>query len=1014
MTTASQPCFTDTIRHEFITGSGITPSLFKAALTFTEDTGRWEVHQLLDWKIKPNWQTRKPHDFGVFAGLHQETGELWQGKPEHFPGFIDGKYLGPKQGATAYLPPLPEPVREQLGLPLDGNAWEAIAADPTLPIVLTEGGKKGLCGLSHGYATIAGFGVNAFSRKGEGKLLPELLPFVHPQRQWRIAFDEDFKHKTRYKVRQATIQVARLLINAGVPAANISIAQWLPSQGKGLDDLAVQSGGAALHHVLAQAVPFTKWKRGGLDAFIKGEHPELFGLTHSPVATLNDRYVPTLGLPANGGILAISSPMGTGKTEAMRGLITQARAIDGECLVELIGYRNSLGKQSAQRLKLDHIHDLQGSGFAQTFIDTTERLAYCLDSLHRRHQAIMAAIQQGQRVLLLLDEVDAVLKHLFLGSTLGKRRGEIALMLCELLTAVANNGGWIVAGEADLQSLPLNFLEQITGQSVQLIVNQWQGEPWQIEAPMPTNQQGNPSTALMGHAAQRRVLEMLKRGERVAVASDSQRWGEVLERLAITGNYQVRRLDGHTSEEPWAHQLMQAPDAFLAEDQPQLFIYSPTAESGLSITGHHFDQMVVYGSHLEHRAIAQLMGRIRCNLPRVVYCREFSLSDESGRAMNPKALLKDWHLNARYSAMTAQLGNHQPNLELEGIAKTLHKFAALYQCRSNHSQAQLRKALLSSLTAQGHTITHTTEAPLSEVFRESINAIRDDLQIEDAEQRASADISEMSSSKAHSILNSSASQRSDRIKAEKRLLLDAYPGLPVDDADFVLSNLVEARGRGLRQHTLLFLAQHPQVAQAMDRLTWSSQLNSKLIWLPSVKRQSVKTMLIEQSGMLELLKLERYHETSPEVEKVKDFAIRYQSDIKRVMGLWCAEHHTGIQIVNKLAKRLGMKAAILEKVGPRGAQVKIWHWSNREDCDRDAIFAALTERWSDILEAAELEPFEPVASISESKNSLTETETTAPPLSPHTPVLGRSRGSHSEQKGKIYSLKPSPPAHQAM
>lgn len=970
------PSFRHSISAEFITGSAIAPSLFESAIAFTEDTGRWEVHQLLGWEVSTNWQTRKPHNFGVFAGLYQETGELWQGKPEHFPDWLDGKYLGPKQGARAYLPPVSAPIRELLELPLEGSAWEAIAADPTIPIVLTEGGKKGLCGLSNGYAAIAGFGVDAFSRKGEGQLLSELLPFVNPQRRWRIAFDEDFKPKTRLKVRQATARVAQLLIDAGVPAENISVAQWLPSQGKGLDDLVVQSGTAALHDAIAQAVPFTEWKRGGFDAFLQGKYPELFGLTHDPIATLEQRYLPALGLPSNGGILAISSPMGTGKTEAMQGLIKQARAIDGECLVELIGYRNSLGKQSAQRLKLDHIHDLQGDSYAQTFVDSASGLAYCLDSLHRRFKAVLAALDRGQRVLLLLDEVDAVLKHLFLGSTLGQRRGEIALMLCELLQAIASGGGWIVAGEADLQSLPLNFLEHITGQPVQLIINQWQGQPWQIEAPMPINQKGQPSAALMGKAAQRRVLEILERGERVAVASDSQRWGEVLDRLAIERGYSVRRLDGQTSEEPWAHQLMQAPDAFLSEDKPQLFIYSPTAESGLSITGSHFDQMVVYGSHLEHRAIAQLMGRIRSNIPRVVYCREFSLSDESGRAMDPKALLKDWELNARYSSMMAQLGDQSPELELDGIEATLHEFAALYQCRSNYSQAQLRKSLLASLEAQGHSIRYSTELPLSELFRDSISAIQDDLKIEAAEQRAAADISDMSITKAHSILSGSASQRDDRIKAEKRLLLENYPGLPVDDADFILNNIIEGQGRGLRQHTALFLAQNPKVAQVMDRLSWASQIESKIIWLPSIKHEAPKAKLIELSGLLELLELPTYQETSAAVQRVKSFALSYQADIKRLLGLWCTEHHTGIQIVNKLAKRLGMKPAILEKIGPRGAQVKVWHWSNREDSDRSAIFAALTERWSDVLESSELEAFKPVASISDRRQSLTEIEAT--------------------------------------
>ncbi|NJR70003.1 MAG: hypothetical protein HC771_16170 [Synechococcales cyanobacterium CRU_2_2] len=263
----------------------------------------------------------------------------------------------------------------------------------------------------------------------------------------------------------------------------------------------VQSGAAALHERSPKPTSYPIWKRGGFNAYLQGKYPEIFALSHKPSIELNQRYLPVLELPTGGGLMAISSPMGTGKTEVLKALIAQARAIDSGCLVELIGYRNSLGKQSAQRLGIDHIHDLQGSSYAQTYINSSSGLAYCLDSLHRRIGAIQKAIAQGRRVLLLLDEIDALMKHLFLGSTLGKRRGDIALMLCELLKAVIDGGGWIVAGEADLLSLPIQFLEQVTGQLAQVTVNRWVGAPWQIEAPIPLNAKMEPSPALMGKAA---------------------------------------------------------------------------------------------------------------------------------------------------------------------------------------------------------------------------------------------------------------------------------------------------------------------------------------------------------------------------------------------------------------------------------------------------------------------------------------------------------------------------------
>jgi hypothetical protein len=975
--------FEDAFRAECIQGSAIHPGLFDAAVQFTEEKRGGEIHGLLNWHYS-RFGHQVPHAFGSLAGFYQESGELWQGKPEKMPSGFGGKCLSPKGGGSkAFLPPIPASIRELLGIGLDGPAWDAIAADPSIPIALSEGGKKALCALSHGIAAIAGFGVDAFARKGENQLLPELLPFCHPERRWVIAFDEDTKRSTRRRVRRATARLGRYLVDAGVPPENISIAEWEPAQGKGLDDLVVQSGAVALHQAIAQATPYPAWKRGGWDAYLRGEYPEIFGLIHEPAITLNQRYLTALQLPQAGGILAVSSAMGTGKTEIMQGLIKQAKAIDGECLVELIGYRNSLGKQSAQRLGIAHIHDLQGETSAQLFIDSAQGLGYCLDSLHRRIERVLKAITNGRRVLVLLDEIDAVLKHLFLGRTLGNRRGEIMMMLCELLQAVSNGGGWIVAGEADLTSLPIAFLEAITGQVAQVVVNSYQGNPWQVEAPIPSNAKGEPSPALMGKAAAARILSELEQGRRVAIPTDSAQWGRMLERMAIARGYRVMRLDGETSEEKWAHDFMQDPDSYLSQECPPLLIYTPTAESGLSITGNHFDLMIAYASHLEHRAIMQLMGRIRASIPRVIYCREFSLSDESGQGTDPAALLKDWQINAKYSAMAAKLGDAAPSLDMDGVELLLHEFAAKYQARINGSQAQLRASLLAAMQAQGHHITQPQELPLDEGFKDELKAIREDMAIERAETYAAADSTgyldsqgkriEIDAAKARRILGGTGATQAARVSAQKCLTLDAYPGLPVDDAGFVGRCITESRGRGLAAHTSLFLAQNPTVAQAIDRLCWEEQAANQILWLPSIKREAPKALLIEQSGILELFKLPEYREGSPEVQRVRSFAIAYQRDIKRVLGLWCAENHTGIQIVNKLAKKLGMAPQMVKRCGSRGEQEKIWGWSDESSGDRAAIHASLAERWADLL--AEITP---VASISDSKSPLTEIESTDP------------------------------------
>lgn len=82
--------------------------------------------------------------------------------------------------------------------------------------------------------------------------------------------------------------------------------------------------------------------------------------------------------------------------------------------------------------------------------------------------------------------------------------------------------------------------------------------------------------------------------------------------------------------------------------------------------------------------------------------------------------------------------------------------------------------------------------------------------------------------------------------------------------------------------------------------------------------------LLARSGILDVVALDEYQESALAVQRVKAFAIANREEIWRLLGLSCNEGDTGIQIVNKLAKRLGYKAEIVRRVGERGAQKKLW------------------------------------------------------------------------------------------
>jgi hypothetical protein len=69
-------------------------------------------------------------------------------------------------GARAYLPPVPPAIRQRISerygidVPLEGSFWDWFAQHPEIPFIVTEGGKKGLAGLSQGFVTLALYGCH--------------------------------------------------------------------------------------------------------------------------------------------------------------------------------------------------------------------------------------------------------------------------------------------------------------------------------------------------------------------------------------------------------------------------------------------------------------------------------------------------------------------------------------------------------------------------------------------------------------------------------------------------------------------------------------------------------------------------------------------------------------------------------------------------------------------------------------------------------------------------------------
>jgi len=180
----------------------------------------------------------------------------WLAKPEQM-GFVKRKpirYTQPSHtGPQVYLCPLMQ--------------WEEVAADPRVPIVITEGEAKAIAGAMLGFRVLALGGVYSFSTPG-GELLPALAAFKWEARHVYVAFDSD----------AAT--------NPNVVAAEARL----------VDELQRKRGS----HCHIVRLPAAGTEKVGLDDYLRAHGPEAFErlLEESPslsgldakIISMNERY----------------------------------------------------------------------------------------------------------------------------------------------------------------------------------------------------------------------------------------------------------------------------------------------------------------------------------------------------------------------------------------------------------------------------------------------------------------------------------------------------------------------------------------------------------------------------------------------------------------------------------------------------------------------------------------------------------------------------------------------------
>ena len=637
-------------QHEFIHGSAIAPALYETAIEIVSDVEIDPItHEVLATPIADALNQRYTR-FGeqakasqTAALFKQETGEVWQAKVfGQRSGKRSGQYLAPKgNGNRAYFPAIDPATRAKLGAPQTGSFWDWVESNPTVPIVTTEGSKKSLAALTQGTVAIGLYGCDCGNS-------PDLERFLQPGRPLLIAFDQDSDRKTRTRVSHGIARLARRAIAAG---CQVSIVQWSPSQGKGLDDLIAADGPAAWAKALADAVPYEAWLRSRTDAAILARLKNPLG-KYKPDRTIDaadlcEAIKP--GTVPTEGIVAILSGMGTGKTKLI------ARLIANDPAVIAPGHRESLQRGLGERLGLEYLHDTDS--YRGRKIDREGerclRLSLCFDSI--------LAIDLNQyppgSYVLVFDEADQGFWHVILGATCSKDGKRAAIL--ERLEALIRGAKLVILASATLTNREIDYVVDIrSGEKPWILENKHQSLKYdcQFYSYQPGKKGGQKVARAMALDS---LIGTIKEGWAIHVACDQIRTVKVIELIALNLGLtpdQILRYDGDTSTEERQRAFADKPNDWLAKNPIKLLITSPSLTSGVSIEIDHFKYVfgIFEAQTISPDDALQALGRVRKPVSRLIYA---AAHGKGGDVPGFNALSYSGNLYKRSQLIAAAMGD---------------------------------------------------------------------------------------------------------------------------------------------------------------------------------------------------------------------------------------------------------------------------------------------------------------------------------------------------------------------
>ncbi|MFM2063845.1 MAG: hypothetical protein RLZZ507_3516 [Cyanobacteriota bacterium] len=833
------------------------------------------------------------------------------------------------------------PMPENITIADDGEAvgfWQWVM-EYNISIIICEGAKKAAALLTQGYVAIAIPGITSgyrvikdnFGKVTRRQLIPELEVFTTKNRNFYICFDFETQAKTKAAVNNAISQLGYLFQQQNCPVKIVE----LPGIEKGVDEFIFAKGATTFDKIYRQSVD--------LEVYLAQTKPHT-DLTIPPALTVNQPYLEKIPFPTS-GLVGVKSAKGTGKTTGLQAIVKQAKSRNQPVL--LITHRILLGKFLCEKIGINWGINHEFYSRETTYqLPITKSFGLCVDSLWKLNP------EDWQGAIVILDEVEQSLWHLLNSNTCKHKRVKILGIFHQLITTVLTTGGLIIAQDADLSDVSLEYLQGLAGTKITpwVVVNNWKPQQgWDVtfyDSPNPTP---------LIHQLE---LDLIA-GRKCYVTTDSRtgRYScETIERYLKERLQKLRKqfpdtlvVSSQTTNTP-GH----AAADFIAAINQKITGYdtvfvTPSLGTGISIDVQHFDRVYgIFQGVIPDSEARQALARVRDDVPRVVWCAKRGIGLIGSGSTNYQ-LLSHWYQENQKENLALLSPLHKIDVDLPSVYDPIHlRTWAKLAARVNASIRLYRQSLQDGLIADGHKIMMRSNAVQNNIIRDLRLAFfaTDSSEIE-TRKRLIMEIFKVQKDWDHSRQKAKDIKRKIKDIKQQNQILSAKAVATAKDIDYVEYEQLLAKhslgdeerhqinkyilrdrygievtpwlklqdDKGYYGQLLIhyYLTHESEYFHTRDQQEWYQQLSwgEGKVFLPDLKTYTLKVEALRALGMLQFLETGRvFRENDADLIWLKNIAVQSSKHIKRALGIDVVKEKvsvSGIKILIKLLSLLGLK-----------------------------------------------------------------------------------------------------------